>query len=174
MIKIKRAYDLWDMPPEEQVKTPSPLLAPLPKMRQKPGPKPKAPIVPMTPETKKESGIMLIKDLVDELRKLFVKVDIREPKPRIAAPNTPPVAYISNIILDGYRIGFLEQAVDGNRVYLRFEKGANIPIWHDGDDISKFADKIKQEIEKHYTKNLAAKVGYRIAIKITAHRRRFG
>jgi hypothetical protein len=177
-MKKIRAYDEYDFPdnmqpPFAQKRAP---LAPSPKVKKKPGPKPKAPIVqtPSVDVSKPVDKFFLINKLVSEIRKFFTKLEIRDPKPRILKPKTPPASYISNIILDKQRIGFFEQYADSDRVFLRFEKGANIPIWHDGEEVSKLADKIKQEIESHYTKKLAAKYGYRIAIRVTASRRRLG
>jgi hypothetical protein len=174
---IKKSYDEYDFPTMEQppfAQKRSPL-APAPKVKKKPGPKPKiesAPIVPV-PASVVDSQ-QAIKELVDGVKKFFVKnkkLEIRDVKPRIAGPDGPVVGYIANIILDKNRIGFFEQKGAEDRVFLHFEKGANIPIWHSGMEISKIAEKIKQEIEKHYTKKLAAKLGYRMAIKIAAQER---
>ena len=177
MKRVKRAYDVYDFPWQEQVKTPSGQAAPEPKVRKKPGPKPRVQLVSepsVAPAPPKLEGAGLIQKLVDELRPLFVKLDIRNPKPKVNIPESQPTGYISNIILDKHRIGYLEQQIDGDKVYLKFEKGANIPIWHDGDDIGHFAEKITHEIEKYYTRSLAARVGYRTAIRVAAHRRRLG
>ena len=181
MKNTKKAYDLHDFPWEHQVKVPPVKQAPTPvvKERKKPGPKPKEKppeMVEVSAEKPATSadGEPIIKSLVNGLRKYFVNLDIRDPKERVRVPNTPPDSYISNIVLGNNRIGFLEQEIGGDRVYLKFEKGANIPIWHLGDSIEAFADKIQKEIEAHYTKKLAAKVGYRTAIKVAAHRRRLG
>jgi len=176
---IKKAYDEWDFPallPDAPISSREEK-----KTKKKPGPKSKKPAplwsspvdkTPLSP-TKPADSRMLIKKLVDGVREFFVKLDIREPKPKIKSPNAPVESYISNIVLDGQRIAYFEQAVGADRVVLRYEKNANIiTIWHEGMDFSFIADKIKAEIEKNYTKKLAAKVGYKIAIKISAHRRR--
>lgn len=154
MKKTIRAYDLWDFPESEQTKIPA---SPPPKVKKKPGPKPKV-VAPMPVEISQRGEDFPIKQLIDGIRKLLIEVDVRDPKPKIIIPNKKPVSYISNIVLDGKRIGLFEQPVDGKRVYLKFDKGQNIPIWHEGDGPEVMADKIKEEIEKHYTKKLAAKL----------------
>jgi len=173
--RIKKAYDVYDFPWEEQVKMPQPPRVPPPKVRKKPGPKPKPknefPVFTPPPPPIPGEQPQLIRKLVNEIRKLFVRVKFGEPI-LMSAPDVRPDTYVSNITLGTKRIGVLKQTVGGDRVILLFDKSENIPMYSDGYDIVKFADKIKEEVEKNYTKKLAAKLGYRTAIRVAAHRRR--